>query len=168
MSNSVHFADRDFTEKLRALTLRSKMSNPDRSASATTKRHHNRVAAIMLHTSRYSCFPTSRLAADSGVAKSTISHLLHGRTNPLYSTAARVVKSLERELKTVLDPREVFSEDGHYPTLAVCTLCRCAGCTPDAAFAVDNNRKPGFEGFRAGQWTGDTFEFEFISEERSS
>lgn len=144
------------------------MSNPNRSVRATTKKHHNRVAAIMLHTSRYSCFPTSRLAADSGVAKSTISHLVHGRTNPLYSTAARVVKSLERELRLKLDLRDVFSDDGHYPEQAVCTLCGCPGCTPGLAFAIDNSRKPSFEGFKAGQWTGDTFEFEYISEERSS
>lgn len=143
------------------------MTSPDRSARAATAKHHNRVAAIMLHTSRYSCFPTSRLAVDSGVAKSTISHLLHGRTNPLYSTAARVVKSLEQELRTAIDPRDVFSEDGRYPTSTVCSLCRCPGCTPDLAYAIDNSRKPGFEGFMPGQWSGDTFEFAPVWQERS-
>lgn len=123
----------------------------------------------MIHTSRYSCFPTSRLAADSGVAKSTISHLLHGRTNPLYSTAARVVKSLERALNRSLDFREVFSEDGRYSTLAVCKLCACSGCTPSIAFGPDNSRRAAFHGFKAGQWTGDTSEFEhLIDPERSS
>ena len=135
------------------------MSNPNRSLGVSTQRHHNRVAAIMLHTSRYSCFPTSRLAADSGIAKSTVSHLVSGRTNPLYSTVLRVVKSLERELKFHLDTREVFSEDGRYPTLAVCDLCHCSGCTPSVAFEKDNDRRAGFEGFKAGQWSGDTLEF---------
>jgi transcriptional regulator with XRE-family HTH domain len=147
-------------------TLRSKMTSPDRSVSAATK-HHNRVAAIMLHTPKYSCYPTSRLAADSGVAKSTISHLLHGRTNPLYSTAARVVKCLEHELHHHLECREVYSEDGSYPTRYVCALVGCRGCTPQIVYDPNDNRKPGFEGFKAGQWTGDTSEFEVISEERS-
>jgi len=109
------------------------------------------------------------MAADSGMAKSTMSHLLHGRTNPLYSTAARVVKSLEQALNRSLDFREVFSEDGRYPTLAVCTLCRCPGCTPAIAFASDSSRKPAFQSFKAGQWSGDTFEFEhLVEQERSS
>jgi len=143
--------------------LRSEMSNPNRSVKAATK-HHNRVAAIMLHTSRYSCYPTSRLAADSGVAKSTISHLLHGRTNPLYSTAARVVKCLEREAGMALDFREVFSEDGSYPTPPVCILLGCPGCTPAIVFDEDNSEKPAFGHVRAGQWTGDTSEFDGLGE----
>src|SRR5437660_960911 len=56
----------------RASTLRSEMLSPDRSVEAATK-HHNRVAAIMLHTTWYSSLPTARLAIDTGLAKSTIS-----------------------------------------------------------------------------------------------
>lgn len=135
------------------------MSNPDRSVSAATKKNHNRVAAIMSHTSRYSCFPTSRLAADSGVAKSTISHLIHGRSNPLYSTVAGVVKCLEEQLGASLDVRQVFSEDGSYPTRAVCKLCQCPGCTPAIVYGSDSFRKPAFAEFEPGNWTGDTCEF---------
>lgn len=137
-------------------TLRLEMSNPNRSLKAATK-HHNRVTAIMLHSSRYSCVPTSRLAADSGVAKSTISKLLHGRANPLYSTAARVVKCLEAQTGLVLDPREVFSLDGHYPTEFVCALVGCPGCTPDIAYDPTTTKS-------AGRWTGDNSEFNYLSE----
>lgn len=63
-------------------------------------------------------------------------------------------------MKIHFDTREVFSEDGRYPTLTVCDLCRCPGCTPSIAFEADNDRRAGFEGFRPGQWSGDTLEFE--------
>lgn len=114
----------------------------------------------MQHTSRYSCNPTSRLATDSGVAKSTISHLVHGRTNPLYNTAARVVKCLEDQLHMFLDCREVFSEDGSYHTRYVCKLVRCPGCTPGLAYDAEGSKKPAFQSVRAGEWTGDSLEFE--------
>jgi DNA-binding XRE family transcriptional regulator len=122
----------------------------------------------MLHTSRYSCYPTARLAADVGVAKSTISHLVHGRTNPLYSTAARVVKCLERELGHSLDLREVFSEDGSYPTPFVCALVNCARCLPGIVFERDDSKNPGFAFIQAGQWTGDTCEFDLLAEQERS
>jgi transcriptional regulator with XRE-family HTH domain len=144
------------------------MSNPNRSVKAATTKHHNRVAAIMLHTSRYSCYPTSRLAADSGVAKSTISKLLHGRTNPLYSTAARVVKCLEAVTGLRLDFREVFAEAGLYPTPYVCGLVGCPGCTPEIVYDRQNDRRPAFDLVRPGQWSGDTSEFDLISEAERS
>lgn len=147
------------------------MSNPDRSVGATSAKNHNRVAAIMIHTSRYSCFSTSRLAADSGISKSTISHLLHGRTNPLYSTVARVVKCLERELRRPLNLKQVFSETGKYPTRNICKLVHCRGCIPVIAFNEDGSPKPGWEAYPAGQWAGDTLEFESLekdSQERST
>ena len=139
------------------------MPSPDRSVSLA-KRHHNRVGSLMLHTSRYSCFPTSRLAHDSHVAKSTISHLVHGRTNPLYSTAARVVKCLERELHTRLECREVFTEDGTYPTCFVCRLAGCPGCTPIQIVDEYGSRKSKFKEVKPGQWTGDSLEFEDLPE----
>ena len=114
------------------------MSNPNRSVSAATK-HHNRLAAIMLHGSRYSRYPTAHLAADMGVSKSTISHLRHGRVNPLYNTVAKVVKCLERDLGQSLDPREVFSEDGAYPTPLVCALVSCPGCLPPFVWNEEEN-----------------------------
>jgi transcriptional regulator with XRE-family HTH domain len=135
------------------------MGNANRSADAATykPKHHNRVRAIMLHGSRYSCYPTSHLAADTGVAKSTISHLVHGRTNPLYSTALRVVKCLEADLGRPLDCREIFSENGKYPTASVCELLGCPGCTPPWFFD-DVQIKSQYRFLQMGRWSGDTAE----------
>lgn len=143
------------------------MGNANRSAGAA-RVNHNRIAAIMLHTNRYWSRGTSRLAEDSGVSKSTISHLVHGKVNPLYSTVESVVKCLERQLGHPLDIREVVSKDGTYPTPFICRLVGCPGCTPEFVYDRENREKPAFRHFRAGQWTGDTFEFESINEPERS
>lgn len=134
------------------------MSNPDPSGNAATK-CHNRISAIMAHITRYSFRGTSRLAADAGVSKSTISHLVRGLNNPLYITARRIVKCLEFQLGRSLHPDEVFSLDGSYPTASVCQLCGCKACLPDSIYENDGSRKKGFEDVVPGLWTGDVDEF---------
>lgn len=147
------------------------MPNPNRSASAATKpkpKYHNRIGAIMLHTVRYSCFPTSRLAADSGLAKSTISHLIHGRVHPLYNTVVAVVNCLERETGRHLETMEVFSKDGCYPTASVCQLLGCSPCKPPIVYGAGTDKRAALAFVVAGQWTGDNFEFENISQQERS
>lgn len=43
-----------------------------------TVRVHNRIAAVMAHTSRYAFKSESRLAADAGVSKSALNRLING------------------------------------------------------------------------------------------
>jgi hypothetical protein len=120
---------------------------------------HNRIAAVMSHTSRYAFRGTSRLAADSGLSKSTISHTVHGKTIPLYTTVARIVQCLEDKTSRPLDCRELVSEDGSYPTTHICEYLRCSGCLPDTAYEDDGSRKAYATGVKPGQWTGDNAEF---------
>lgn len=134
------------------------MSNPNRSANAATK-CHNRIQAIMAHTTRYSFRGTSRLAADAGVSKSTLSHLNRGLQSPLYTTVARVVKCLGFQLGRKLEIDEVISPDGTYPTPSVCQLCRCLGCLPDSVYETDGARKRELDSVVPGLWTGDIDEF---------
>lgn len=117
----------------------------------------------MAHVPRYSFRGTSRLAADAGVSKSTISHLARGLNNPLYITVRQVVKCLEFQLGHVLHCDEVVSLDGKYSTSSVCQLCGfiCGrkGCLPDSVYEEDGSRKRGFESLVPGTWTGDVDEF---------
>lgn len=99
------------------------------------------------------------MAKDAGVAKSTICHILHGRTNPLYKTVAPIIRSLEFQLARRLNVRDVFSEDGKYPTKHVCTLVGCKGCLPDRIYDVDGSKKPEWPDLEPGKWTGDSLEF---------
>lgn len=121
-------------------------------------RCHNRIAAIALHSSRYSFRGTSRLAKDCGVAKSTICQLIHGRTAPLYATLEKIVSCLEYQLARKLPTREVISFDGSYPTPFVCALVGCSGCLPEFAFQPDGSLKPEWENVAPGRWSGDLCE----------
>lgn len=120
---------------------------------------HNRIAALMAHTSRYSFRGTARLAKDSRVSKSTICHLVHGRTSPLYRTLAKVIRNLEFQLARKLNVREVISDDGTYPTKHICKLVGCRGCLPDSIHNDDGSVKEQWAGIRPGRWTGDVAEF---------
>ena len=64
------------------------------------------------------------------MARSTISRLVNGRTVPSPKLAEDVTAALSRRLGRPLDPRDVFSPDGAYPTPSGCSLCSCHGCLP--------------------------------------
>jgi DNA-binding XRE family transcriptional regulator len=143
------------------------MGNASRSANAANEnkpKNHNRIRAIMIHLRRYWSMGASILARDVGVSKSTISHLLRGKSNPLYSTASRVVKCLESQLGFPLNPDEVFSKDGSYPTPYVCMLVGCKGCSADAFLDSAHQIRPGVKKIERGHCTGDNFELEGLSE----
>jgi DNA-binding XRE family transcriptional regulator len=113
---------------------------------------HNRVAAVMAHTVRYAFEGQARLARDCGVSRSTILRLLSGQCRPSFTLALAITLALEKQLCRRLDPRELFSFNGTYPTPSVCVLCRCRGCLPDAAYAEDGTLKPAFRSVRSGEW----------------
>jgi DNA-binding XRE family transcriptional regulator len=113
----------------------------------------NRVFIVMTHTSRYSTEGQARLAANIGVSRSTISRLLRGKTRPSYRLVQAVTTALETALKRPLDPRELFSPDGSYPTPSGCALCGCKGCTPAEAYDRRGNLKPAFRNMKPGDWS---------------
>lgn len=119
----------------------------------------------MIHIPWYSIQGATRLAADAGLAKSTISQLVRGKSNPFYITVARIVNVLERRLSRKLDLREVVSETGTYPTKFVCEVVGCRWCLPDLVYHDDGSRKAEYAGIVKGQWTGDTAEFDGDHEE---
>ena len=94
---------------------------------------HHRLEAILLHVNWYLFAPVARLARDAGVSHSALSRVLSGRAAPSFALAWKVTHALERRLGAALpggrlDPREVFSLDGTYPTASVCELVGCPGC----------------------------------------
>jgi hypothetical protein len=65
----------------------------------------------------------------------------------------KVVAALEDELGFRLDPRELVSLDGRYPTESVCELVGCPGCLPDEAYNEDGSLRPEYEDVPPGQWS---------------
>lgn len=89
---------------------------------------HNRVAQLMAHTTRYAFKSETRLARDAGVSKSAVSRLVQGHTSPSFALVTAITRALEKALGVPLDPREVVSTDGTYPTSSVCDLVGCRRC----------------------------------------
>lgn len=114
----------------------------------------------MIHTSRYAFKGRSRLARDCGVSKSAISRLTNGHSVPSFRIALRVADALGRDLNREFDIRELFSEDGNYPTTFVCDLVGCKGCLPTDALDDQGQVNPIYEGMKKGFWSGDIFEIE--------
>lgn len=102
----------------------------------------------MVHVNWYLFSPQARLARDAGVSRSAVSRLLAGRAAPTFILAWKVSKALERRLggrlrSGHLDPSELFSLDGTYPTPDVCALVGCPGCHLPEAFAQEKERQQG-------------------------
>ncbi len=93
----------------------------------------NRLATVLVHINWYLFAPVTRLARDASVSHSALSRVLSGQAAPSFTLACKVTAALERRLGAALpgghlDPCELFSLDGTYPTASVCELVGCPGC----------------------------------------
>ena len=116
-------------------------------------RRYNRVRVLLAHVPRYSIRGQARLAADVGVARSTVSRLVNGRTVPSAALARDVTAALSRRLGGPLDQRDVFSPSGAYLTPSGCGLCSCSGCLPPDAWGADDVLRPEWRDQRPGDWS---------------
>lgn len=90
---------------------------------------HNRLRLVMAHTTRYAFKGEARLASDAGVSKSAVSRLVNGLSSPSFAVVSAIAHALEKRLGRPLDPRELVSFNGRYPTPSACALCGCRGCS---------------------------------------
>ena len=115
---------------------------------------HNRIGAVMAHSPRrYAFCGQARLARDAGVNRSTISRLCAGKSRPTFSLIFAIASLLEQDLGCPIDPRELISLSGVYPTPSVCVLCRCRGCLPSEAYDAEERRLPEYLDLAPGRWT---------------
>lgn len=123
------------------------------SGNLTVLPPHNRLRAVLVHCPRYMFEGQARLAADVGVARSTISRLVAGKTNPSIRVVQAVQAALEQEVGRSLPLPELFSPDGSYPTRSACRLCGCDGCMPEEAYDKDGNRREEYQHMEPGDWS---------------
>jgi transcriptional regulator with XRE-family HTH domain len=95
---------------------------------------HNRLDAILGHMPDYWFNPTRRLAQEAGVSMTAIQRLIAGKSSPSYSLVWSIAKVLEKHLGKPINPMEIVSIDGAYPTPSVHDLCGCKGCTPPRVY----------------------------------
>ena len=112
----------------------------------------NRIADVLAHLDRYAFRGVTRLAADARVSSSSVSRVIAGKMNPSFLMIARLTAALERAMGRHLDPREIFSESGEFPTRSCCELVGCRGCLPELARDEWGELKPAFRGVRPGTW----------------
>jgi transcriptional regulator with XRE-family HTH domain len=126
--------------------------DPDPRAPQVPK-NYNRLAVVLAHTTRYAFEPQARLAQDVGVSRSTISRIMSGQSRPSFALVERITRALEKALGRPLDPRDLFSPDGTYPTPSGCALCGCEGCMPEQAYDRWGRLRPAFQNQSPGDWT---------------
>lgn len=112
----------------------------------------NRIYACLVHISRYSFEGQARLAKDVGVSRSTISRFLRGHTQPSYALVEAVAGALSARAGRRLDPRELVTFDGTYPTGSTCGLLGCSGCLPETAYDVEGCLRAEWHGVSPGEW----------------
>ena len=114
---------------------------------------HNRIAAVMAHIPWYSLEGLTRLAQEAGVSKSALSRLLSGQSRPSFALVWKLTKALEKRLGKALDPCELVSLDGTYPTPSVCVLCGCSGCLPEEVYDDQEKLRPEYQHLKPGAWS---------------
>lgn len=112
----------------------------------------NRVRDVMAHTRKYAFRGVPRLASDAGVHRTTLSRVVHGTINPSAAMAHRIATALQKELGVPIDPRELFAENGGFPTRYTCDLVGCRGCLPEAATDEFGDLKAMYLGVEPGKW----------------
>jgi transcriptional regulator with XRE-family HTH domain len=115
---------------------------------------HNRIMAVLAHIPRYAFQGETRLAKDSGVSKSAICRVVTGQSSPSFALVHAVTRALEKHLGRRIDPREIVSLDGSYPTESVCKLTGCRGCLPERAYDAEEVLRPEFKAVQPGRWSG--------------
>src|SRR5258708_27435406 len=113
---------------------------------------HNRIKDVMIHIGWYSVKGQQRLATDAGMSPGTVSRMINGLSNPTFRAVWAITKSLEKRLGFRLDPCEILSMDGNFPTPSVCALCGCAGCLPEQSRDDNDRMRPEYRTVKAGKW----------------
>jgi DNA-binding XRE family transcriptional regulator len=90
---------------------------------------HNRLDAILGHLRPYWFNPVGTLAAEIGVSRTTVQRLINGTSSPSFTLLWSIARALEKHMGRPVNPMEIVSVDGTYPTPSPCDLCGCQGCT---------------------------------------
>jgi transcriptional regulator with XRE-family HTH domain len=115
---------------------------------------HNRIMAALAHCPRYAFKGGKRLAQDCGVSPAAISRIVTGQSSPSYALVVAITKALEKRIGKRIDPRELVSPDGTYPTPSICELMGCKGCLPSEAFDEVERLKGEYSQLKPGSWSG--------------
>lgn len=112
----------------------------------------NRLGDLMMHSTRYSVHGSTRLAFDAGTSVATVSRFIRGKQNPTHALMSKLADALEKDFGFRIDPRDIASLWGQFPTRFCCDVVGCRGCLPDRAYDADGNRLKSWEEVKPGAW----------------
>ena len=107
----------------------------------------------MAHINYLSFEAQARLAREAGVSPSAISRLIRGESNPSFANVLAIHRVFEKHLGKRIDPRDIITMEGNYPTPSVCELCNCKGCLPEQFYHKDGSLKEEYKGVKSGEWS---------------
>jgi transcriptional regulator with XRE-family HTH domain len=113
----------------------------------------NRILAVLEHIPRYAFDGPARLAEDAGVARSTVWRVVCGECQPTYRVMCLLAEAVGERLGKSVDPRELVTFDGTYPTPSVCELAGCRGCLPSHFYTPDDELRPEYQNVTPGEWS---------------
>jgi transcriptional regulator with XRE-family HTH domain len=92
---------------------------------------------VLSHIPWYSVKGQERLAHDAGISPATVSRLIHGKSSPTFLVVWSIAQAIERRAGRSIDPRELVSVDGVYPTPKACDLFGCRRCQAEHEIGDD-------------------------------
>ena len=113
----------------------------------------NRIAGVLQHIPEYYFSPQKRLAKDAHLSCSTVSRIISGETVPSGMAMLAISAAIGHRLGKHIDPSELFSLDGTYPTPFLCSLVDCAGCLPERICDAENRVRPEYRHIQPGKWS---------------
>lgn len=123
------------------------------SAGYQVTRITNRLKAILLHIPYYSFEGSAKLARDTGLAPSSVSRIIRGKMSPSYVVVESIARAISHRWRKRLDPREIFTTNGSYPTPSTCELMGCLGCLPPEAWSeTTDTLRSQWKQQRPGDW----------------
>ena len=113
----------------------------------------NRITGVLQHIPAYYFSPQKRLAQDTGLSRSTVSRIISGETVPSGMAMLAISAAIGHRLGKHIDPCELFSLDGTYPTPYICCLVDCEGCLPERICDAENRVRPEYRHIEPGKWS---------------
>jgi hypothetical protein len=120
-----------------------------------------RVEDLMAHARRYDFQGRIRFASDSGISVSTLRRIIVGETQMPFVVIVKVTEALEKQFKCRIDPRDVVSLGGAFPTPFACQVVGCAGCHPVSARDEFGALKEIYKSIKPGEWVSSRYPLGF-------
>lgn len=108
----------------RIMYSRPKPQKRSRASRSSAPKSYNRIREILVYLNGTPVSSERGLACAIGVSPSALNRIIQGKCIPSFQTMAALSWVVEKHLGHRIDPRDILSFDGSYPTATVEQLLR--------------------------------------------